>query len=111
LAASFAIAGRDRGFSVKERASVLGVLVGQYRTSMRQFAAMSNLDVWYSHLDVETMLADLRRELSGAVLKRTEAGLAKFRTRDHLQAFDKLTRVTDGQRRIISDPPLVGTRR
>jgi hypothetical protein len=33
--------------------------------------------------------------------------VAKARTRDNLQAFDKLTRVVDGQRRIISDPPLV----
>jgi uncharacterized protein (DUF2252 family) len=33
--------------------------------------------------------------------------VAKFRTRDNLQAFDKLTRVVDGKRRIISDPPLI----
>ncbi len=33
--------------------------------------------------------------------------MTKARTRDNLHAFDKLTRVVDGQRRIISDPPLV----
>ena len=107
LAASFAVAGRERGFSAKERASVLLTLVGQYRTSMHEFAAMANLAVWYSHLDVETALTELRGELTEAVLKRTEAGVAKFRTRDNIQAFDKLTQVVDGQRRIISDPPLI----
>jgi uncharacterized protein (DUF2252 family) len=107
LAASFAVAGRERGFSAKERASVLLTLVGQYRTSMHEFAAMANLAVWYSHLDVETALGELRGQLSEAVLKRTEAGVAKFRTRDSLQAFDKLTRLVDGKRRIISDPPLI----
>src|SRR5262245_54876950 len=109
LAASFAVAGRERGFSAKERASVLLTLVGQYRTSMHEFAAMANLAVWYSHLDVETALTELRGELTEAVLKRTEAGVAKFRTRDNIQAFDKLTQVVDGQRRIISDPPLIKT--
>ena len=107
LAASFAVAGRERGFSAKERASVLLTLVGQYRASMHEFAGMPNLEVWYSHLDVETTVEELRGEVSDAVLKRTEAGVAKFRTRDNLQAFDKLTRVVDGQRRIISDPPLI----
>jgi len=37
----------------------------------------------------------------------TEASLAKARTRDSLRAFDKLTHVVDGQRRIVSDPPLI----
>jgi uncharacterized protein (DUF2252 family) len=107
LAASFAIAGRDRGFSTKDRANVLMTLVGRYRTSMHEFAAMTNLDMWYSHLDVETAVGELRTEVDAAVRKRTEANLAKFRTRDSMQAFDKLTHVVDGQRRIISDPPLI----
>ena len=34
LAASFAIAGRDNGFSTKERAAVLLALVGEYRSAM-----------------------------------------------------------------------------
>ncbi|HEY1279401.1 MAG TPA: DUF2252 family protein, partial [Acidimicrobiales bacterium] len=104
LAASFAIAGRDRAFSVKERATVLMTLVGEYRTSMHEFAALPNLAVWYAHLDVDTAVEELRGEVSESVVKRTEAGVAKFRTRDNLQAFDKLTRVVDGKRRIISDP-------
>ena len=107
LAASFAIAGRDRGFSTKERSNVVLTLVGQYRTSVHEFAANTNLEVWYSHLDVETAVRELRTELAGAALKRAETNLAKSRTRDSLQAFDKLTHLVNGQRRIISDPPLI----
>ena len=33
--------------------------------------------------------------------------MAKARTRDSMQALDKLTHVVDGERRIISDPPLI----
>jgi len=86
---------------------VVLTLVGQYRTSMHEFAANTNLDVWYSHLDVETAVRELRTELAGAALKRAETNLAKSRTRDSLQAFDKLTHLVNGQRRIISDPPLI----
>ena len=33
--------------------------------------------------------------------------MAKAHTQDSMQAFGKLTTVVDGQRRIISDPPLI----
>ena len=107
LAASFAIAGRDNGYSTKERAKVLLALVGSYRAAMHEFAAMTNLAVWYSHMDVETTIKELRSEIDPAARKRADASIAKARTRDSLQAFDKLTHVVDGQRRIISNPPLI----
>jgi uncharacterized protein (DUF2252 family) len=107
LAASFAIAGRDNGYSTKERAKVLLALGGAYRSAMHEYAAMTNLAVWYSHMDVETAIRDLRSEIDPATRKRADAGIAKARTRDSMQAFDKLTHVVDGQRRIISNPPLV----
>jgi uncharacterized protein (DUF2252 family) len=107
LAASFAIAGRDNGFSRKERRKVLMALMGRYRASMADHAAMANLDVWYSRGDVEAALGELRRDMNSATRKRAEASLAKARTRTSLQAFDKLTHVVDGERRIISDPPLI----
>ena len=59
LAASFAIAGRDNGFSTKDRARVLLALVGEYRSAMHEFAAMTNLAVWYSHIDVEAAMKEL----------------------------------------------------
>jgi uncharacterized protein (DUF2252 family) len=107
LAASFAIAGRDRGFSTKERARVLLAMLGEYRSSMRRFAELPNLDVWYAHIDVVAAIKELKAGVGAAARKRAEANAAKARTRDNLQAFAKLTRVVDGERRIISDPPLV----
>ena len=51
LATSFEVAGRDRGFSDAQRdTAVLGV-VRAYREAMRGFAAMNNLEIWYSRLD------------------------------------------------------------
>jgi uncharacterized protein (DUF2252 family) len=107
LAASFAIAARDRGFSTKERTKVLLDLMAEYRTAMRQFAGMKNLDVWYAKLDVEPFVAHLARSVDSATRKRVEANIAKARTRDSSHALDKLTEVVDGTRRIISEPPLI----
>ena len=40
-------------------------------------------------------------------LKRATAVIEKSRTKDSMQAFEKLTHVVDGEPRIISDPPLI----
>ena len=107
LAASLAIAGRDNGYSAKQRARVLLTSLGGYRQAMHEFAGMSNLAVWYAHLDTATIVARLRLERDRALSKRAAATATKARTRDSMQAFDKLTHVVDGKRRIISDPPLI----
>ena len=74
---------------------------------MRKFAGMTNMSVWYSHLDVDEILGYLRHHVDDAALKRAQANAAKARSRDSMQAFDKLTHLVDGERRIISDPPLI----
>ncbi len=107
LGASFAIAGRDNGFSAKDRNKVLLAMGRGYRDAMHKFADMTNLAVWYSHTDIGRVVRELERQVDPAARKRAEANIAKARTRDSLQAFNKLTRLVDGQRRIISDPPLV----
>ena len=47
LVASFAIAGREIGFSEKERRAVVLDTVRSYREAMRAFAGMRNLELWY----------------------------------------------------------------
>src|SRR5437660_8978004 len=73
LAASFAIAGRDNGLSTKERATVLLALLGEYRSGMHRFAAMTNLAVWYSHIDVDAVFKELQAGVGAAVRKRAQA--------------------------------------
>ncbi|HET9675877.1 MAG TPA: DUF2252 domain-containing protein [Solirubrobacterales bacterium] len=107
LAASVAVAGRERGFSEKERRQAIGSAVSSYRQSMRGFAAMRNIDVWYSRLDVEPVLDVVRSQLDERRFRRVERTLAKARAKDSLRALGKLTRETDGGIRIVSDPPLI----
>jgi uncharacterized protein (DUF2252 family) len=107
LAASMAIAARDRGFSRKDQDQIALDTVGEYRTTMAGFATMGNLDVWYAHLDVEGAAKELASQLTTRMVKRTGKALAKARTRDRISAFSKLTRVVDGEPRIVADPPLI----
>jgi uncharacterized protein (DUF2252 family) len=107
LAASFEIAGRDRDFDIGVRRTAVLTAVRSYRESMRNFAAMNNLGVWYSRLDANSLVAELRRENDKKQAKVLERTAAKAQTKDSMKAFAKLTHLVDGEPRIISDPPLI----
>ena len=66
LAVSFAIAGRDNGYEAKARRTVLLALLGAYRTAIREFAAMSNLSVWYAHTSIDDEVKVLQTRVDKA---------------------------------------------
>ena len=107
LAASLEVAGRDNGLPAKQRREIITAGVARYRQAMRQFAAMTNLDVWYAHMDVNELRADLDSQLRARQRKLMDKGLAKARTRDSMEQLSKLTQIVDGRPRIVSDPPVV----
>ncbi|MGD0376728.1 MAG: DUF2252 domain-containing protein [Streptosporangiaceae bacterium] len=107
LAASLAVAGRDNGFPAKARRKIALAATESYRTAMRAFAQQPLLEVWYAHLDIEPALAQFRSQMDAKRFKLAEKMLAKAHTSDSMKAVAKLTAVVDGQRRIISDPPLI----
>jgi uncharacterized protein (DUF2252 family) len=107
LAASLEIAGRDNGFPDKQRREAVTGAVARYRMAMREFAAMTNLNVWYAAADVTELRAAMDAQLRARQRKALDQGLAKAHTRDSMQELAKLTRVVDGRPRIISDPPLL----
>jgi uncharacterized protein (DUF2252 family) len=107
LAASFAIGGRENGFSAEERGESVLATVRSYREAMARFAGMKNLEVWYSHLPIEQAVREFSAGVDPKRLKKAAADIARSRTKDSMQAFEKLTHVVDGEPRIISDPPLI----
>jgi uncharacterized protein (DUF2252 family) len=107
LVASFAVAGRERGFGTKQRRAANLAAARSYRLAMRDFAEMRTLDVWYARLEVEAIVQQWAREVRAKRLDRIVRDLAKRRTKDQLRALAKLTEVVDGERRIVSDPPLI----
>src|SRR5438034_11005393 len=55
LAASLSVAGRENGYPEAQRKTIVRDAVGAYRETMRELAGKTNLEVWYSHLDVEDL--------------------------------------------------------
>jgi uncharacterized protein (DUF2252 family) len=107
LAASMLIGAQNNDYPVKDQERIVLGTVESYRSAMRDFAGMSNLDVWYAHADVEGVIKDFGSEMKGTISKRTEKALAKARTRDSMSAFSKLTHVVDGHVRIADQSPLI----
>src|SRR5206468_2340956 len=107
LVASFAVAGRDRGFDEKERQAVNLEVSNSYRDAMASFAGMRTLDVWYTRLELDELMKQVNHAGSKRQVKKVEANVAKAQTKDSLKAFAKLTEIVDGEPRIVSDPPLI----
>jgi uncharacterized protein (DUF2252 family) len=107
LAVSMMIAARDNGFAPKDQERAVLQTVGSYRSAMAKFAAMTSLEVWYSHLDIERALRGYNSQFTRKMRKRADHSMAKARTRDSLSAFSKLTQSVDGEVRIVDQSPLI----
>jgi len=107
LAVSMMIAARNSGFAVEVREGIVLDTVREYRTRMAQFAAMRNLEVWYTRFEVEKLMPQLRSQVGGKMRKRLDKVVTKAQRRDSVHAFTKLSQEVGGERRIVSDPPLV----
>ena len=107
LAVSMLIAARDSGFSTKHQERIVLDTVSEYRGQMAAFAAMRNADVWYTRFEINELIPHLRSQVGGKMRKRLDRAVAKAFTRDSVQAFSKLSREVDGERHIVSEPPLI----
>jgi uncharacterized protein (DUF2252 family) len=107
LAASLEIAGRDNGFTAKQRRQIVLAAAAAYRIAMRTLAGMTNLDVWYTRADVEEARASLEQQLDKGRRKLIAKGIAKAQRRSSMQELGKLVGMVDGQPRILADPPLI----
>jgi uncharacterized protein (DUF2252 family) len=134
MAASFTIAARNNAFSKADTKVATLAAVTAYREAMADFAQMSTMDVWYAHLDEDTLMAAVRgavsettaeakaakkapkaaraeaaqkEQLAKTAAKRAEKTREKARTRDSLQALSKLGELVEGSYRIVSQPPII----
>lgn len=107
LVASLVVAGRTNGFGRNQRKRVARACAAEYRETMTNHANHSELAVWYSHIDAEKELAELRSVLNPSIRKRVRKTLDKSRSRDSVSALSKLTTLVDGRPRIVSIPPLI----
>ena len=108
LTASLAVAGRDRDYSAaaaqRDRArGGRGVPHGDARVRRR----VEPRRLVRAHGHRPRSSPSSAASLNKRQIARSDAALAKARTKDRLRSFSKLTEVVDGKSRIISDPPLI----
>jgi uncharacterized protein (DUF2252 family) len=107
LAASAVVAGRENGFGEGVCRDLAVTVAGVYRGSMERFTQMHALEVWYSHVDADAVVALFEAASSKSGQKGAKKMVRKARSRTHQQTIEDLTDVQDGRRRIVSDPPLL----
>jgi uncharacterized protein (DUF2252 family) len=107
LAASIEIAARERGFASQDRSTAVLAAVRAYRESMAGFAAMGDLDVWYAHLDAQTVTDKLRSAHDAKLAKSLGRSIVKAQSNDGRRALATLTHEVDGRSRFVSEPPLI----
>ncbi len=107
LVASFAVAGRDRGFSAEQRAPINAAVARSYREGMQLHVDQSDLDLWYQREPLDTIIDRFAESATPEQLRRVAKTASKARTKDSLRAFAKLTETVGDQTRIRSDPPVV----
>jgi uncharacterized protein (DUF2252 family) len=107
LVASLCVAGRDRGFSAKQRRSIMVDTVAEYRAEMRRLAGMREVDIWYQRVDAQGLAAKFAPHATDRQSRQFQKTVAKARAKDSTRAFTKLAATVDGAPKVISDPPLV----
>jgi uncharacterized protein (DUF2252 family) len=106
LTASAVVAGRGNGFSDKKCRSLAVDAAKVYAYAMGKFSEAHVLDVWYYHVNVDSVLEIIEKS-SKQGKKSAQKLVRKARRKTHQQTIEKLTTVEGGRRRIVSDPPLL----
>jgi len=107
LAASLEIAGRGRGFDAATNRAIVLQAVRTYRETLRGFARLPKLDIWYAKLDTPAVLAIWGNDIGKATLASLQRAVTKAGSKDRLKARSKLTHLVDGQLEFRNDPPLL----
>ncbi len=108
LLASTAVAGRHNGFSDKVNRALAQEVAYVYRKAIQRFAVMHTMDVWYYHLDSETLMDFFDDHASKKVRKTIAKVITKALSKTQAQTLAKLTFFDEnGRRRIKADPPLL----
>jgi uncharacterized protein (DUF2252 family) len=107
LAASLEVAARGRNFDSRTARTITLAGVRMYQQAIREFAGMSNLDIWYARLDVNGVIQRWGANVDPKRLKEFQRNVAKASSKDQIKARAKLTRADADGLRFISDPPLL----
>lgn len=104
LAASIVLAMRQESVGERRCSDAVRTSVESYRKHMREFAEMTALEVWYSHLNAELFLQNAE---TPEARKRWQKLEAKAALNTSGREFPRITAMQHGRPRIIDRPPLI----
>ena len=105
LAASVVVACRNNGIGESNARDAVTSCVRSYRERMADYSAMSVLDVWYSHIDLDDLIATITDRKAR---ERERKRFAEARARTVLEHdFPKLVQLTGQGPTIKDNPPLI----
>jgi uncharacterized protein (DUF2252 family) len=107
LAASFAVAAREKELRDRDAYTAARLSVRSYRTEIANYAAMRFLDVWYSRIDIAEVSSLFDALQPKAAVRRRHKDIAKARRRTSLKAFLKMCDQVEGQYRIRPAHPVI----
>ena len=103
LVASIVAGGRFLGAGKGLCKDTVRVAVSSYRTRMREYALMGNMELWYATIKED----DIRKNLKGTAREGLKKIVDKARQRTHMQVLDKLTDLVDDKFRLRDDAPFI----
>jgi uncharacterized protein (DUF2252 family) len=103
LVASIVASGKFLGADNKLCAASVRAAVRSYRTRIREYAQMGNMELWYATIKEKDILKTIPPEVQKGLKKIT----SQARTRTHMQVLGKLTDIVDNKHRMKDDPPFV----
>ena len=102
LTASLVVVARENGVPRGEADDAVASALRAYRSKMRDYAGASQMEIWYDSIYVDQLLGYFGEDRRGRVAKHIEK---KRKRRTSAGAFEKLTEMVGGRRRIIEEPP------
>ncbi len=107
MAASAAVALRSQGRDESTIAKALRKAIAVYRTTILDLAARGNMAVWYTKLDIEANIDQLRSAFTDEHGSRVDNLVAQARRKDSRHAYGKLVGMVGSKLGFLADPPLI----
>jgi len=104
LATSIVLVGRQKGDGEHSCEKAVRAAMASYRKRMNHYAKMRALEVWYSKLDADILIARAKTKTARKYWQQIEKK-AKLQTAEHV--FPRMTEIVNGLPRIIDNPPLI----
>ena len=104
LAASIVLAMRQAGLGERHCSDAARSAVESYRQHMREYAEMTALDVWYTHLSADLFAQNAK---TAEARKRWQKMVAKAALQTPGREFPRIVAIRHGRPRIIDHRPLI----